>query len=78
MNNANEVKPRLIRLPNVLNRTGLARSTIYLRISEGEFPRPISIGKRAVAWLESEIDDWLDQHVNLSRGTESTKGTENE
>ncbi|BAZ92608.1 phage transcriptional regulator, AlpA [Thiohalobacter thiocyanaticus] len=57
----------ILRLPIVKARTGLSRSTIYLRISEGTFPKPISLGARAVGWLESEIEDWLAQQVKQSR-----------
>jgi len=57
----------LIRLPIVKERTGLSRSTIYLRISEGSFPKPVSLGSRAVAWIESEIDGWIQERVEQSR-----------
>ncbi len=53
----------ILRLPVVRARTGLSRSTIYLRISEGSFPRPVQLGVRAVGWVESEIDEWLDQQI---------------
>jgi prophage regulatory protein len=53
----------ILRLPDVRARTGLSRSTIYLRISEGNFPRPVQLGVRAVGWVESEIDEWLDQQI---------------
>jgi len=46
----------ILRLPVVRARTGLSRSTIYLKVSEGSFPRPISLGARSVGWVESEID----------------------
>ena len=49
----------ILRLPAVKLRTGLSRSSIYLRISQGKFPAPVSLGARAVGWIESEIDDWL-------------------
>ena len=49
----------ILRLPAVKTRTGLSRSTIYLRVSQGTFPRPISLGGRAVGWLEAEIQEWL-------------------
>jgi len=61
----------ILRLPAVITRTGLARSTIYLRISDGKFPRPISLGGRAVGWIESEIDRWLLEQIEASRLTES-------
>ena len=59
--------PRILRLPSVRERTGLSRSSIYLRISEGRFPRPISLGERAVGWLESEITEWLNRRIEASR-----------
>ncbi len=57
----------ILRLPIVKQRTGLSRSTIYLRISEGQFPKPVSLGGRAVGWIESEINDWLEQQIENSR-----------
>ncbi len=59
--------PKILRLPLVRERTGLSRSSIYLRISEGRFPRPISLGERAVGWLESEITEWLKGRIEASR-----------
>lgn len=58
----------ILRLPDVKVRTGLSRSTIYLRIKEGKFPYPIGLGSRAVGWIESDIEDWLDQRIAESRG----------
>lgn len=57
----------VLRLAAVIARTGLSRSTIYLRISQGQFPSSISLGPRAVGWLEEDINDWLDQRVSASR-----------
>lgn len=57
----------ILRLPTVKARTGLSRSTIYLRISKGTFPAPISLGSRAVGWVESEISDWLEAQIVASR-----------
>ena len=45
----------ILRLPTVKARTGLSRSTIYLHISEGSFPKPVSLGARAVGWPEREV-----------------------
>ena len=53
----------ILRRRQVENRTGLSRSTIYLRIQEGTFPKPISLGLRAVGWLESEIEAWLTSRI---------------
>lgn len=49
----------VIRRKTVEKRTGLARSTIYQKMQEGLFPRPIRLNGRAVAWLETEINDWI-------------------
>ena len=59
----------ILRLPAVKARTGLSRSTIYVRISAGNFPKPISLGSRAVGWIESEIDAWLEDQIDASRAT---------
>jgi len=57
----------ILRLPTVIARTGLSRSTIYLRVSEGSFPAPVSLGDRAVGWIEAEIQDWLEKRIEASR-----------
>ncbi len=58
----------ILRRKQVERRTGLSRSTIYLRVAQGNFPKAVSLGARAVGWLESEIDEWLNSRVDLSRG----------
>lgn len=57
----------ILRLPYVKARTGLSRSTIYLRVSEGTFPKPVSLGGRSVGWIEAEIQSWLEQRIEASR-----------
>ena len=58
-----------IRLKQVLARTGLSRSSIYAKAKNGEFPSPIKLGGgRSSAWLEHEIDRWLQIQVEASRG----------
>lgn len=57
----------ILRLPAVRARTGLSRSTIYLRVSESTFPKPVSLGGRAVGWIESEIQQWLEHRIEASR-----------
>jgi prophage regulatory protein len=57
----------ILRLPQVKSRTGLSRSTIYLRASEGKFPKPIALGPRAVGWLESEVTEWIEGQISRSR-----------
>ena len=53
--------------PLVKDRTGLSRSSIYKRVSEGNFPKPIALGGRAVGWVEAEINDWLNQRIEQCR-----------
>lgn len=50
---------RIIRLKEVMDSTGLARSTVYKYIGEGSFPKPIGLGDRCVGWLESEVQEWI-------------------
>ena len=57
----------ILRLPAVKARTGLSRSSIYLHASNGSFPKPIAIGPRAVGWLDTEIQEWLQQRIEASR-----------
>jgi prophage regulatory protein len=64
----------ILRLPVVITRTGLSRSTIYLRISDGSFPSPLSLGARAVGWLESDIEGWISRRIEQSRGGSSMAG----
>lgn len=58
---------RILRLPDVKARTGLSRSTIYLRLAAGNFPRPVSLGARSIGFVESEIDDWIAERIRASR-----------
>lgn len=53
----------LIRLPGVIARTGLSRSTLYRLASLGQFPRPIKLGERSSAWNSTEIDAWIADRI---------------
>jgi len=64
----------ILRLPKVKAITGLSRSTIYLRMSEGKFPKHISLGSRAVGWLKTEVSDWMEKRILESRGGISPQG----
>ncbi|MBC3807985.1 AlpA family transcriptional regulator [Undibacterium seohonense] len=57
----------IIRLPQVKQRTGLSRSTIYSLIKGGQFKPPISLGARAVGWLESDISEFIEERIKASR-----------
>lgn len=59
---------RVLRRPEVEERTGLARSTIYKLIGEGEFPEPIRLAARSVGWVEQEVDAWLDSRERKNAG----------
>jgi prophage regulatory protein len=61
----------ILRLPAVKSRTGLSRSSLYLAMSRGEFPRAIHIGRHAVGWLESDIQRWIDERIAHSQAAES-------
>ncbi|MBC3346102.1 AlpA family transcriptional regulator [Pseudomonas sp. SWRI196] len=54
---------RIIRLKEVINTTGLARSTIYRLISYRAFPQPVPLVGRSVGWLESEIHEWIKSRI---------------
>ncbi|NRA53743.1 MAG: AlpA family transcriptional regulator [Gammaproteobacteria bacterium] len=58
---------KFIRLPEVKSKTGLSRSSIYLRMSNDEFPQSISLGSRAIGWLDADIEQWLDECISASK-----------
>ncbi len=49
---------RMLRLPDVMKATGLGRSTIYAKVAAGDFPAPVKLGARAVAWPEAVVAEW--------------------
>lgn len=63
--------PTILRRPDVERVTGLPRSSIYERMAEGKFPKPVKLGDRAVGWVEAEIAKWLEQRIveRDARGT---------
>ncbi|WP_147196079.1 AlpA family transcriptional regulator [Pantoea sp. CCBC3-3-1] len=58
----------LIRLSEVQRRTGYSKAWIYRLLKEERFPSSIKIGSRAIAFIESEIDEWINQRIAESRG----------
>lgn len=58
---ATSTSPRLLRLPEVMDRVGLRRSAIYKRMSEGRFPRCRSLGPKCSVWVEAEINAWIEE-----------------
>lgn len=57
----------ILKLPQVMAATGLSRSSIYLRMSEGTFPRQISLGARSIGWIDSEVQEWISGQIRKSR-----------
>jgi prophage regulatory protein len=51
---------KILRLPAVLELTGLSRSSIYLRLAQGTFPKRVSLGSRAIGWRESDVVSWIE------------------
>ncbi|EUC84313.1 helix-turn-helix transcriptional regulator [Klebsiella oxytoca] len=63
----NQHNTRLIRLPEVIDRTGYGKAWIYHLINQNLFPAPIKIGARAVAFIESEVENWILEKIGNSR-----------
>jgi prophage regulatory protein len=66
LNDTNQTQKeiRLIRLPEVLKKTGLSKTHIYRLMNNNEFPQTVSLGLRAVAFVESEVNQWIEQKLN--------------
>lgn len=58
----------LIRITEVQRRTGYSKAWIYRLLKEKRFPAAVKIGARAIAFIESEVDDWVNQRISESRG----------
>jgi prophage regulatory protein len=58
---------RIIKLSELKEIVGLARSTIYRMSSEGKFPKPIKLSERSSGWLESEVEQWIEERISISR-----------
>ncbi|QYJ77927.1 helix-turn-helix transcriptional regulator [Shewanella acanthi] len=54
---------KLIKLKEVIEITCLTKATIYRMIAAGKFPKQVSLGDRAVAWIESEIEGWINERI---------------
>jgi prophage regulatory protein len=61
MKTSNHIPPRILRMPLLQQKVGLCKASIYNRIKDGTFPKSISLGGKSVGWLESDIDQWIDQ-----------------
>jgi prophage regulatory protein len=54
---------KIIRKPKTLEKTGLSRSRLYAEIQAGRFPKPVKLSARAVGWIESEVDAWIESKI---------------
>ena len=60
-------RENILRWPEVRIRVGLCRSQIHTLVQQGKFPKPIKLGARASGWIESEIDQWIENRISASR-----------
>ncbi|WP_350304406.1 helix-turn-helix transcriptional regulator [Photorhabdus viridis] len=65
--NKTDKHPKLIRLPEVIRRTGFGKTWIYTLIRAGKFPKQVKTGMRSIAFIESEIDAWIENIIHASR-----------
>lgn len=60
-------KLNVVRIDALCKRLQLSKAWIYQQVALDNFPRPISLGARAVGWVEAEIDEWIEQRIAESR-----------
>jgi prophage regulatory protein len=65
---------KILRLKKVIETTGLAKSTIYKKINNREFPSQISLGGKAVGWLASDIQKWIETKILISANDNKETG----
>lgn len=58
---------RILRLKQVLDITGLSRSTLYLYMSRQQFPNQVKLGPKIVGWIDEEVENWISSRVNQRR-----------
>ncbi|VXD08620.1 Dipicolinate synthase [Enterobacterales bacterium 8AC] len=58
----------LIRMSETMRRTGYGKAWLYKLIAQGRFPKPVKIGSRSIAFIETEVDTWINQRIAESRG----------
>ena len=63
---------QILRLPEVTSRTGMPRSTLYAKIAEGQFPKPVKLSERSVGWCSNEIEAWVNERI-ATRGNDHEK-----
>ena len=63
-----DIREGFFRIPEIVHRTGMTRTSVYDRINEGKFPKHIPLGYNIVIWLESDIQEWMQEQVDKGRG----------
>lgn len=58
-----QLKQALIRKKEVLRRTGFSNATLYNKLKDNDFCKPVKIGSRSIAFVEAEVDAWIDQRI---------------
>ena len=61
---------KILRVPQVLDRLGIGRSTLYEWMARDAFPRSIPLGERSIGWLESDVDEWIEARARRARGVQ--------
>ena len=64
---------KFLKLKEVMEMTAMSRSNVYKMMSEGRFPQSVSLGPRAVAWVESEVQDWILERIAQRDGGVETQ-----
>jgi prophage regulatory protein len=54
---------KLLKMSEVRTKTGLSRSHLYALAQNGEFPKPVKLSERSSAWVESEVDGWIQERI---------------
>jgi len=68
INQTEVITMKFLRIEEVKQRIGLGRTTIYKMVNEGTFPKPVRILGKKVAWIDSEVDEWMMQRIADERG----------
>ena len=66
---------KFLRMKQVMELTGLSRTGVYLSVERGEFPQPIKLGCKAIAWVESEVNAWMKDRAENHRAPIRCAGT---
>jgi prophage regulatory protein len=66
-----DIRNKLFRISGVSEITTLAKSTIWLKVSQGTFPKPIKLSPAISVWKETDIDTWIESHANKGKGDQN-------